>query len=64
MTVPVSHPLSAALTLIANPIHYSATPLERYQAPPTLGEHTESVLRGLLGMSQSELSALRAARVI
>jgi crotonobetainyl-CoA:carnitine CoA-transferase CaiB-like acyl-CoA transferase len=64
MTVPVVHPLSAALTLIANPIHFSATPLERYQAPPTLGEHTESVLSGLLGMSKSEVAALRAARVI
>jgi crotonobetainyl-CoA:carnitine CoA-transferase CaiB-like acyl-CoA transferase len=64
MTVPVSHPLSAALTLIANPIHYSATPLDRYRPPPTLGEHTESVLSGLLGMNESEISALRAARVI
>jgi crotonobetainyl-CoA:carnitine CoA-transferase CaiB-like acyl-CoA transferase len=64
MTVPVPHPLSAALTLIANPIHYSATPLERYQAPPTLGQHTETVLSSLLGMSKSEVDALRAARVI
>jgi crotonobetainyl-CoA:carnitine CoA-transferase CaiB-like acyl-CoA transferase len=64
MTIPVPHPLSAALMLIANPIHYSRTPLERYQAPPTLGQHTETVLSSLLGMSKSELLALRAARVI
>jgi crotonobetainyl-CoA:carnitine CoA-transferase CaiB-like acyl-CoA transferase len=64
MTVPVAHPLSAALTLIANPIHYSGTPLKRYLAPPTLGQDTETVLCSLLGMSQSEVQALRAARVI
>jgi crotonobetainyl-CoA:carnitine CoA-transferase CaiB-like acyl-CoA transferase len=64
MTVPVPHPLSAALTLIANPIQYSETPLERYEPPPLLGEHTESVLTGLLGMSPSEVEALRAAGVI
>jgi crotonobetainyl-CoA:carnitine CoA-transferase CaiB-like acyl-CoA transferase len=64
MTVPVPHPMSAALTLIANPIHYSSTPLERYQAPPMLGEHTETVLMSLLGISRSEVLVLRAARVI
>src|SRR4051812_23877434 len=32
--------------------------------PPTLGEHTESVLAGLLGFSQDEISRLRAAKAI
>ena len=63
MTVPVAHALSTALQLIANPLHFSATPLNRYEAPPMLGEHTDSVLRELLGMSEGELLALKEARV-
>jgi len=64
MAVQVPHPLSAALTLIANPIHFSATPLDHYAPPPTLGQHTEAVLSGLLGITDLEMSALRAAKVI
>jgi crotonobetainyl-CoA:carnitine CoA-transferase CaiB-like acyl-CoA transferase len=31
---------------------------------PTLGEHTEQVLRELLGLAAPEIAALRAARAI
>jgi crotonobetainyl-CoA:carnitine CoA-transferase CaiB-like acyl-CoA transferase len=64
MTVPVPHPLSDTLSLIANPIRYSDTPLDRYEAPPMLGEHTAAVLRDLLGASEDEISELRDAKVI
>ena len=32
--------------------------------PPTLGEHTESVLAGMLGLSQEKISQLRKARAV
>jgi len=64
MVVSVPHPLTGALDLIANPIRLSATPIDRYEAPPTLGQHTESVLRDLLGMSESEVRALQEAKVV
>jgi crotonobetainyl-CoA:carnitine CoA-transferase CaiB-like acyl-CoA transferase len=60
----VEHPLFGHIPLIANPIRYSGTPLNRYQAPPMLGEHTESVIRELLGASDQDIADLRAKKVI
>jgi crotonobetainyl-CoA:carnitine CoA-transferase CaiB-like acyl-CoA transferase len=37
---------------------FSATPVEYRQPPPLLGEHTEEVLREVLGMSAEEIRAL------
>jgi succinate--hydroxymethylglutarate CoA-transferase len=32
--------------------------------PPTLGQHTEDILRDVLGMSDAEIADLRTARVV
>ena len=64
MVVGVKHPMAEALSLIGNPIHYSATPLNRYESPPMLGEHTDLVLRELLGYSAAQIEALRQAKAI
>jgi len=64
MVVSVPHTLSGALPLISNPIRFSDTPLDRYEPPPTLGQHTESVLRRLLGISDEEIESLKAAKAI
>jgi crotonobetainyl-CoA:carnitine CoA-transferase CaiB-like acyl-CoA transferase len=64
MVVSVPHPISGVLDLIASPIRFSETPIDRYEAPPTLGQHTESVLRDLLGVGESELRALKEANII
>jgi crotonobetainyl-CoA:carnitine CoA-transferase CaiB-like acyl-CoA transferase len=42
----------------------SATPPDYRIPPPVLGEHTEDILRGELGLSEDRLSALRKAGVI
>jgi crotonobetainyl-CoA:carnitine CoA-transferase CaiB-like acyl-CoA transferase len=64
MVVPVPHPVSPSLSLIANPIRFSKTPLTRYNAPPMVGEHTEAVMREVLGMDDARIEALRRAKVI
>jgi crotonobetainyl-CoA:carnitine CoA-transferase CaiB-like acyl-CoA transferase len=64
MVVNVAHPVSPNLPLIANPIRFSDTPLTRYEPPPTLGEHTDNVLRELLGATDDEIHALRQAKAI
>ena len=64
MVVPVAHAVLASLSLIANPIRFSDTPLTRYDAPPMLGEHTEAVLRELIGCTDEEIRALRKAKAI
>ena len=42
----------------------SATPTAIHSAPPTLGQHTQSVLRNLLGKTEEEISALRLQNAI
>jgi crotonobetainyl-CoA:carnitine CoA-transferase CaiB-like acyl-CoA transferase len=64
MVVPVAHSVLASLSLIANPIRFSDTPLTRYDAPPMLGEHTEAALRELIGCTDEEIRALRKAKAI
>ena len=62
--VELQHGAGAALPMVASPMRFSDTPLECRRAPPLLGEHTEEVLRGLLGKSEAQIAALRAEQVI
>jgi crotonobetainyl-CoA:carnitine CoA-transferase CaiB-like acyl-CoA transferase len=62
--VDLDHPVAGKLPTVASPMRFSATPVEYRQAPPTLGQHTEEVLRNLLGKDEAELAKLRSARVI
>ncbi len=62
------HPLKNDLSLVASPIKLSATPV-RVPAlgglpPPLLGEHTDEVLRGVLGYSSAKLAQLKTSSVI
>jgi crotonobetainyl-CoA:carnitine CoA-transferase CaiB-like acyl-CoA transferase len=58
------HPIAGTVPSVANPIKYSATPLEYHVAPPALGAHTSEVLREELGLSIEEIDRLREAGVI
>jgi crotonobetainyl-CoA:carnitine CoA-transferase CaiB-like acyl-CoA transferase len=60
MRVDVDHPAGMKLPLVANPIRFSETPLERYEAPPVLGADTDAVLRGVLQLDDAQLRELRA----
>ncbi len=66
MEVVVENPLSGTklVRMVANPVKYSATPVDCYTAPPTLGQHTREVLSGLLGMDNNEIDRLAAGSVI
>src|SRR2546423_1797964 len=47
--IELEHSAGARLQLVASPMRFSETPLEYRSAPPLLGQHTDEVLRGLLG---------------
>lgn len=63
MTVPMPHPLTDSLQLVASPMKLSATPVQYRRPPPLLGEHTDEVLREL-GWNAAELAALRKTGAI
>jgi glutaryl-CoA transferase len=62
--IELDHPVAGKLPLVASPMRFSATPLEHKLAPPVLGQHTEEILRGVLGVSPGEIASLRAEGVI
>ncbi len=64
LRVDVPHPLSGTVPQVANPIRFSRTPLAYDTPPPLLGQHTDEVLRGLLGKTDADIAELRANGVI
>jgi crotonobetainyl-CoA:carnitine CoA-transferase CaiB-like acyl-CoA transferase len=58
------HPTAGPVTLLAPWIHMSKTPPSLRADSPALGQHTDEVLGGLLGLSAAELGALRAEGAI
>ncbi len=58
------HALGCLAPQVASPIRLSQTPVEYRHAPPLLGQHTEQVLRSLLGMSLERIGELRSAGVL
>ena len=52
------------LKVVNSPFKFSRTPSQVKQAAPELGEHTESVLKQLLGMPPNEITRLREDKAI
>jgi crotonobetainyl-CoA:carnitine CoA-transferase CaiB-like acyl-CoA transferase len=55
----VDHPQAGTLPTVANPIRLSESPISYDRAPPTLGQHNEDVLQGLLGLDSEAISRLK-----
>jgi crotonobetainyl-CoA:carnitine CoA-transferase CaiB-like acyl-CoA transferase len=63
LRVDLPHAAGGTAPQVANPIRFSATPIDYRRAPPLLGQDTEAVLREL-GRSAEDIAALRATGVI
>ena len=64
MQVDLPHPSGGTVKLVRNPINMSGTPPQALAHPPTLGEHTDSVLREVLGYDDARIAQLRGQSVI
>ncbi|MGV2864726.1 CaiB/BaiF CoA transferase family protein [Achromobacter sp. ESBL13] len=51
------HPLGGVAPVTASPLRFSGSPVVYRRAPPLLGEHTEEVLREVLGKSPDAIAA-------
>ncbi|WP_288380032.1 CaiB/BaiF CoA-transferase family protein [uncultured Massilia sp.] len=64
VAIELPHPSAGKVKLVRNPIRMSATPATSDKAPPLLGQHTDEVLRDVLGRSDSDIAALRAKGIL
>jgi crotonobetainyl-CoA:carnitine CoA-transferase CaiB-like acyl-CoA transferase len=62
--VEMTRPDGGTVQVVANPVRLSETPADYRIAPPALGQHTDEVLSGLLGLGADELADLRGRGVI
>ena len=58
MRVPAENPGGIGYDVLRNPIRLSDNPIERYAAPPLLGEHTREILSEMLGLQASQIADL------
>ncbi|WP_429568667.1 CaiB/BaiF CoA transferase family protein [Paraburkholderia sp. JPY419] len=64
LQVALPHPSGGTVKLVRNPINMTGTPPQALSHPPLLGEHTERVLRDLLGYDAQTIAELKRKAVI
>jgi len=64
LRVDMPHPLGGTASVVRSPLRLSETPVEYRLAPPTLGQHNEEILKGLLGRSDADLKQLKSAGIV
>lgn len=60
----VPHPTTGSMKLVASPMRLSKTPTEVRMPPPTLGQHTEAILRDHLNLDTEAIDQLRKKGII
>ncbi len=64
LVVEVPHPTAGSMKLVRSPMKMSGSPTDNDVAPPLLGQHTDEILRDMLGRSDADIAALRAKGVL
>ena len=64
LRIQMQHPLAGEISLIRSPMRFSETPIEHKLPPPLLGQHTDEILRGMLGCSDEDIARLRTEGAI
>ena len=60
----IEHPATGALKMLGIPFKFSATACSVRRPPPTLGQHSEEILSGELGLDENAIAELRRTKVI
>ena len=64
MLVEMRHPKIGKVKVVGSPLKLSETPVQYRIPPPLLGEHTEEVLRDVLGYDKETIARLKEGKVI
>lgn len=62
--IEIEHPTCGPLKMVNTPVKYSYSEPGIRSPPPLLGQHTNEVLKQLLGMSQGRIDQLREKGVL
>ncbi len=63
MVTTVEHPACGKIELVNTPVKFSSSKPVVRTPPPTLGEHTDEILKGL-GMTEEDVESLRSEGVV
>lgn len=64
LKIAVHDPAGKPVELVGSPFHIAGTNLPTPLLPPRLGQHTDEILRELLGLSPAEVERLHSANVV
>lgn len=64
LTMPYPQADKGEVSLIANPIRFSETPISYRHAPPVLGQHTNEILKEYLALSDEQIEQLKTNQTI
>lgn len=64
MVKEVDHPTCGPMKLVNTPVKYSVSKPGIRTPPPTIGQHTDEVLKDMLGMSEDDIASLRGEGVV
>jgi crotonobetainyl-CoA:carnitine CoA-transferase CaiB-like acyl-CoA transferase len=64
MVVETDHQLLGKIPIVNRPIKFPADPQPVPAAPPVLGQHTDEILRDILGLTAEEIAQLRVSKVV
>jgi crotonobetainyl-CoA:carnitine CoA-transferase CaiB-like acyl-CoA transferase len=64
MKLSLPHGAGVMVPTVASPIRLSGTPLRHAHSAPTLGEHSEAILKQRLGLSKERIADLRARKIV
>ena len=64
MVKKVEHPVCGMIKLVNTPVKYSVSEPGIRSPPPTLGQHTDEVLRDVVGLGVEEIKGLREEGVV
>ena len=60
----VTSPKGVSFCVVGSPIRYVGAGTPHYEPPPTLGQHTDEVLTGLLGIGLEQLAELKSSGIL
>jgi formyl-CoA transferase len=64
MLTEIVHPTRGPVVLPGWPVKMSGSPTPPITCPPTLGQHTDNILRDILGLDEAAIEELRSGRAI